>query len=109
MLIRSYLINRLVGAVMVVYAYDPSYKGGRSRRIEVLGSPGQKCEMLSKEQAKSKGTGYVAQVVECLPSKCETLSSIPNTSRKERKKKQKQKGTGRISKWRQSEEGHFSW
>jgi hypothetical protein len=36
-------------------------------------------------------SGGVAQVVECLPSKCEVLSSNPNTGKKENKPKEKTK------------------
>jgi hypothetical protein len=42
----------------------------------------------------------MAQMVQCLPSKCTTLSSIPNTTKKQNKTKQKQQKqiAGRIFK-----------
>jgi hypothetical protein len=36
-----------------------------------------KCKTLSKIYLKQKRAGVVAQVVDCLPSKCEFLSSNP--------------------------------
>jgi hypothetical protein len=36
----------------------------------------QKHETLSEKQTKSKKTGSMAHVVECLPTVCEALSSI---------------------------------
>jgi hypothetical protein len=38
--------------------------------------------MLSEKQPKSKRMGYVAQIVECLPSKLEVLSSVFTTTNK---------------------------
>jgi hypothetical protein len=53
------------------------------------------CEpILSKKltqniQKSHISAGRVAQVVECLPSKCEALRSSPNTAKKKKKKKTK--------------------
>jgi hypothetical protein len=46
---------------------------------------GQKYEPLSEKQTKSKRTGSVAQVVDCLPSKVKVLSSNPSTTKKTQK------------------------
>jgi hypothetical protein len=45
----------------MVHAYNPSYLGGRLRRIAVQGQP----YLKNKLQAKGLGRG---SVVECLPS-----------------------------------------
>jgi hypothetical protein len=58
----------------VVPTYNPSYSGGGGRKI--------KSETLSEKQTKSKRTEAVAQVVECLLSKCEALSLISSIAKK---------------------------
>jgi hypothetical protein len=40
-----------------------------------------------KENTQPKKVDRVAQVVQCLPSKCEALNSIPGTAKKRKKKK----------------------
>jgi hypothetical protein len=50
---------------MVAHAYNPSYLGGRSRRISIQGGPGEKYpETLSEIQAKLKRARGASQVVE---------------------------------------------
>jgi hypothetical protein len=49
-------------------------------------SPGKNCKTLSEKQTKRKRTKGMAQVVECLPSKCETLKS-PVLQKKKKKEK----------------------
>jgi hypothetical protein len=39
---------------IVVHTYNPSYLGGRYRRIMIQGQPGQKRETLSEIQTKAK-------------------------------------------------------
>jgi hypothetical protein len=39
------------------------------------------------KKTKSKRSGFVAEVVESLPSKCKALSSNPSTTKKKKKKK----------------------
>jgi hypothetical protein len=55
------------------------------RSIAVQCQPGQIVqETLSWKNSSQKRAGGVAQVVECLPRKCEVLSSSPNTTKNER-------------------------
>jgi hypothetical protein len=61
----------------------PSYAGSINRRIVVQTSLGIMQDPIQKTKAK-RARG-VAQVFECLPSKHEALSSIPCTTKKERK------------------------
>jgi hypothetical protein len=74
-----------------------------TQKVEVKGpwfetSRGKVSETLSENQTKQKGLGTMAQVVECLPSKCETLNLIPSATEKGRKKerKKKKKTPGKI-------------
>jgi hypothetical protein len=53
-------------------------------RIALRSQSGQKRKTLSDKQTKSTRNGGMAQVVECLPSKCKDLSSIPSIARKKR-------------------------
>jgi hypothetical protein len=48
---------------------NPSYLGGRGRRIEAQGWSRQKHESLSEKPTKAKRAGDMTQVVEHLPSK----------------------------------------
>jgi hypothetical protein len=55
------------------------------REMEVGGSQSEAAQAkahktLSEKQTKSKRSGGMAQVVECLPSKNKALSFIPNTT-----------------------------
>jgi hypothetical protein len=60
------------------------------RRIVVHSQPGQIVhETHLKNNPTEKRAGRVAQVIECLPSKCETLSSNPSTIKKKKKKNRK--------------------
>jgi hypothetical protein len=52
-----------------------------------LGSRDQKDRVSKPTQANNSRAGKVAQVVECLPSKYEALSSNPVLERKKKKKK----------------------
>jgi hypothetical protein len=57
---------------MVVHTCNPKYTGGIGRRIMVQDWP-QKKDPIQKI-TKTKRAGGVAQVVECLPTKHESLS-----------------------------------
>jgi hypothetical protein len=52
---------------------------------EFKASPGKVKEALSQKQNVNKRAGSLALKVKCLPSACETLSSIPKTTKKRRK------------------------
>jgi hypothetical protein len=67
---------------MVVY---PSYVGGISRRIIIHGWPQAKVTPYPKI-TKAKRAESVAQMVEHLPNKEESLNSNLNTSKKRNKK-----------------------
>jgi hypothetical protein len=58
------------------------------RRIEVQSQPSQIVgETLSWKYPTQNRVGRMVHMVEqCLPSKCEALSSSPNTSKKKKKK-----------------------
>jgi hypothetical protein len=66
----------------VVYACNPSYLGGRGRRIMFQGQSGQKRGILSEKQTENKSSGGMAQMVECLSSRLEALSSNLHTHTK---------------------------
>jgi hypothetical protein len=56
------------------------------RRITVQSQPWQIVrDTLFQKHPTWKRAGKVASVVECLPSKCEALSLIPNTTKKKKK------------------------
>jgi hypothetical protein len=57
---------------VVVHAYNPSYSGGRGRRIA-------SSRPLS---TKNKRAGGMAQVIDYLPSMCKALGSIPSSNKK---------------------------
>jgi hypothetical protein len=54
----------------------PSYAGGWGKIIKVWGKPRKKCETLSEKQTKKPKGGDMAQGVEHLLSRHETLNSI---------------------------------
>jgi hypothetical protein len=57
------------------------------RRIVVQGPPRQIVqETLSQKYSTQKKAGGVAQVVECLPNKCEAVISNPSPARRKKKK-----------------------
>jgi hypothetical protein len=56
-----------------------------------LGSRDQKDRVSKPTQANNSRAGKVAQVVECLPSKYEALSSNPVLERKKKKTTEKRK------------------
>jgi hypothetical protein len=59
------------------------------RRISVQNRPGQIVhETLSQKHSIQKMASGVAQVIECLASKHETLSSSPTTAKKEKNRKE---------------------
>jgi hypothetical protein len=60
---------KVFGPGMVVHTHNPSYSGGRDRRIVIQGQLGQKPETLL-DKYKAQSFRGVAQVVEHLPSKC---------------------------------------
>jgi hypothetical protein len=55
---------------MIVHACNPSFLGGRDRRIMIQGLPKEKHKTLSEKHTKRKRTGDMVQVVEHLPNKC---------------------------------------
>jgi hypothetical protein len=69
---------------MVAYTYNPSFSGGRHRRIVSLGPAWAKLARPFCFVSKTKGLGDRTQVVEHLPSRCKALSLIP-TIAKEKK------------------------
>jgi hypothetical protein len=63
----------------------PATQEAEIRRIVVQGLPGQnESETLSQIYPTQKRAGRVDQVVECLPSKHESLSSNPKTTGKKK-------------------------
>jgi hypothetical protein len=68
---------------MVVHAYNPSYSGGRERRIKFEGSQSKVSKTLSQKQNIKKRAGSVAQVIECLLSR----SRVQSQYREEKKEK----------------------
>jgi hypothetical protein len=72
-----------------VYSYNNSYLGDRDRRIGVKGQWGQKYKTLSEKETKSKRDWGMAQVVECLRSKCKAPIQLPAPPPKEQRKKEK--------------------
>jgi hypothetical protein len=73
-----------------------SYSGGRDQN-DLGTKPGRQIipETLSQKCPTQKWAGGVPQVVECLPSKCETLGT--NSSAAKIKKKRKEKNSLSIS------------
>jgi hypothetical protein len=74
--------------VPVAHTSNPSYSGGRDQE-DLSSRPAQansSRDPISKIPNTKKGC-WRAQVVECLPSKCEALSSKPHTIKKKKKKR----------------------
>jgi hypothetical protein len=72
--------------LLVAQAYNPSYSGGRDRKDHGL-KPAQansSRDPISRKLITKKADG-VTQVIECLPSKHEALSSKPQYYRKKKK------------------------
>jgi 2,3-bisphosphoglycerate-independent phosphoglycerate mutase len=68
----------------VAHAYNSSYSGGRDQ--ENCGQPRHIVhETLSQKKPNVKKAGRVAQVVECLLSKSEALSSNSSITKKKKK------------------------
>jgi hypothetical protein len=62
---------------MVVHTCNPSYLGGRDRRIVVQGQTRQKLvRPLLSDKLKAKRAGTMAVVVKCLPSNWEAMGSV---------------------------------
>jgi hypothetical protein len=63
------------------------------RRIVFQSQPEQiVCKTLSQKNPSQKRAGRVAQVVQCLSSKCEALNSNPNTANKNKKERKGREG-----------------
>jgi hypothetical protein len=68
---------------VVVYVCNPSYMGGRDRKI--VASPKWKCKTLSEKETDTKrAAGVVAQVIEFLTSKPKALKIPVPPKKKER-------------------------
>jgi hypothetical protein len=72
-LMRSHLKGKNLS--IVVWIYIPA---SAKRKVAVQAGLGKKLDPISKI-TRAKRDGCVAQVVECLPSKCKGLSSNPST------------------------------
>jgi hypothetical protein len=70
---------------IVVRACNPSYSGGRDQEAQSWRPAWANSlrDPILKNPSQNR-TGGVAQVVKCLPSKCEALSSNPNTEKKKK-------------------------
>jgi hypothetical protein len=79
------------------WAWWSQYSGGRDRRISAQGQPGKISwrPYLKNKQQKCWKHGLSGRV---LPSKCETLSLIPSTTKKKKKegKKLESEKTGKY-------------
>jgi hypothetical protein len=74
----------------VVHACNPSYSGGRNQKDHSSKPAGKiNCETLSQKYSTQNRAGGVTQVIQCLPNKCEALSSNPSTAKQRKKKEQK--------------------
>jgi hypothetical protein len=65
----------------------------------VQAHPDKKCETPSQKKNKAKRAVGITQVIECLPSKCEALTSYPSTAQKNEKEgreKGRKEGRGRV-------------
>jgi hypothetical protein len=78
--VRSHLKAKKLS--MVAYACHPSYSGKSWSRRHDPGWPRQKVRPYLQNNQKKKMDGSVAQMVECLPIKCEVLSSKPQYLKK---------------------------
>jgi hypothetical protein len=81
---------------MVACACHPSYIGSIGGRITVQDSPGRNVRPYFKNN-QSKGCGGMTQVVECLPSKPEDLSSNLSFGKKKKKVRKHHSITSEIS------------
>jgi hypothetical protein len=78
---------------VVAHTCNPSYAGVRGRWIQTQGWPRQNWETLSEKKTKQTELVGVAQMVQCLPSKNEVLTSKPSNAQKTEKKEMV------LSKW----------
>jgi hypothetical protein len=77
------------GPGMVAHTYNPSYLGGKVRRLLSEGQPGQKCETPSEKQTQSKktgGPGSSGRAPASLPTKGKALSSSSSTTKEKKEK-----------------------
>jgi hypothetical protein len=73
---------------VVVYTYNPSCEGKRSRRIAVQGQTQAKStKVYLKVNQSRKWAECIVQVTEHLPHKCVALCSNPSTAKKEKESK----------------------
>jgi hypothetical protein len=82
LLATAYLKNK---SDMVVYDYNPNYSGDR-REGSWFQAPAKTnllWDQISKTNYKGKRSGAIPQVVEHLPSNCETLCSILSIANKQ--------------------------
>jgi hypothetical protein len=77
---KFYIKKKKKGPNMEAHACNPTYLGGRNRRITVQG------QLARKKKVGGRQVGSMAQVVECLPSKYKALSSNPSPIKKEKQK-----------------------
>jgi hypothetical protein len=86
MLVWSSLENAIC-PVLVAHFCNPSYSGGKIRRIMVRSQPGQTVyeTLFLKYPTQNRAKG-VAQVLEQLCSKYDALSSNPSAAKKKKKK-----------------------
>jgi hypothetical protein len=70
----------MVGLHVMVHTCNPSSLGGRGRKVRVHGWPRQKHKTLS---GKQKNWGMV-QIVEHVPHRLKTLSSVLNNAKKKK-------------------------
>jgi hypothetical protein len=77
--IPSYLCFFQVYVITLPHTCNPSYWRQRLERLQFEASPGKNQDSISKIQKypTQKRTGRVAQVVDCLPSKCEAIEFKP--------------------------------
>jgi hypothetical protein len=81
-------IRSQVQPVLVSYACNPSYSGGRDQEDCCL-KPAQENsspELILKNPSQKRACG-MAQVVDCLPSRHEALGTNPITAKKKKKKR----------------------
>jgi hypothetical protein len=77
------------GWLLLAHTCNPSYSGGRDQE-DHSSKPAQVNNLWdSRKYPTQNRAGGVDQVVECLPRKCEALSSHPSTTKKQNKTKPK--------------------
>jgi hypothetical protein len=83
--------NKSTSHILVSHAYNPRYIEGRDQEDQ-SSKPAMAKQIVYKtlpqKYPAQKKIGRVAQVVDCLPNKCETLSLNPRTSKKKKKHSQ---------------------